>query len=157
MNEAIAALSKIQNKLNAPKDKAGYKNTYTYRSAEDIMQAVKPLLKEVGAIIILSDDLVLIGQRTYIEATAWFVHDKGEFKAKALAREPERQASMQEPQITGSSSSYARKYALSGLLLIDDNKDPDALEPEPAPQAHLTYCIIIKKHSRRDSNPQSLP
>ena len=98
-----------------------------YRSASYILEAVKPLLSEVGAVIIVNDELKLIGDRYYVEATAMFLDcETGDsIVSRAIAREAEGQKGMSEAQVTGSSSSYARKYALNALLLIDDTKDDD--------------------------------
>lgn len=120
-------LLEVQHILKAPK---GQKNTfggYNYRNCEDILEAAKPHLYSNKATIILSDELVMIGERYYIKATAKFVDcETGEFvENTAYAREEEVKKGMDGSQITGSSSSYARKYALNGLLDIDDTKDSD--------------------------------
>lgn len=119
-------LAKIQKELKAPKDLRNNFGGYNYRSAESILEAVKPLLD--GAILTLEDDIMLVGDRYYIKATATF--QDGEFikKTVAFAREPENKKGMDESQITGTASSYARKYALNGLFCIDDNKDADTDE-----------------------------
>ena len=115
-------LLEIQKKLNVPK---GQKNTfgnYKYRSAEDILEAVKQLLTDTP--IILSDEMVEIGGRCYVKATAKL----GDAEVTAYAREAETKKGMDEAQITGSASSYARKYALCGLFAIADNDDPDSTD-----------------------------
>lgn len=123
-------LLKVQTKLNAPKNRQNKFGGYSYRSCEDILEAVKPLLAEVKAIIKLTDNIMMIGDRIYVNATAWFVDvDTDEMiSADAFAREPADKKGMDAAQITGTASSYARKYALNGLLLIDDAKDPDTDE-----------------------------
>ena len=127
----------VQTKLNAPKNRMNKFGGYSYRSCEDILEAVKPILAEVKASIRLSDSIEMIGDRIYVRATALFFHaekiaDKDEsvelIMAEAYAREPGEKKGMDAAQITGTASSYARKYALNGLLLIDDAKDPDTDE-----------------------------
>ena len=120
----------IQNELKAPK---GQKNTfgnYNYRSCEDILNAVKPLCLKNKSVLKLSDDLVLIGDRYYIKATAtlYDAESDSEISNNAYAREEESKKGMDGSQITGTSSSYARKYALNGLFCIDDTKDADTDE-----------------------------
>lgn len=121
----------VQSKLCAPKSKFNKFGGYAYRSAEDILTAVKPLLRDVGAVITITDTLHETPQGAYIEAKAAFfdVDGDGCISVRAYAREPETKKGMDVSQITGCASSYARKYALNGLLLIDDNTDADALPP----------------------------
>lgn len=123
-------LAAIQTALKAPKSQKSKSIGYRYRSCEDILEAVKPLLSEHGAVIQLSDALELVGQRYYIKATASLIDtDTGESTSvTAWAREAESRKGMDDSQITGSSSSYARKYALNGLLAIDDTRDADAMD-----------------------------
>lgn len=117
----------IQSKLNAPKSQKNVSLGYNYRSCEDILEAVKKLLLETACTLTLSDDIVDIADRVYIKATATIRNANGEVeKVTAYAREPLSKKGQDEAQITGATSSYARKYALCGLLAIDDNKDPDA-------------------------------
>lgn len=125
---AYEALSEVQAKLNAPKGQLNKFGGFNYRSCEDILQAVKPLLGK--AVVLVSDEIKLIGDRFYVEATAKYVLGETVIENKAYAREPLIKKGMDESQITGATSSYARKYALSGLLLIDDNKDADTQSPE---------------------------
>ena len=117
----------IQTKLSAPKDKQNKFANYAYRSAEDILGAVKPLLKETGCTLVLTDDISLIGDRFYVKATATLTNGAGEnVTATGFAREAEVKKGSDDAQITGACSSYARKYALCGLFAIDDSKaDPD--------------------------------
>lgn len=124
--ELIEILANIQLKLNAPKSKTNEfsPSKFKFRSAEDIQQAVKPLLN--GAVVLLNDDLVQIGDRFYIKATAKITNGKDSIEVSSFARECQSKKSFDEAQITGLSSSYARKYALNGLFLIDDNKDLDS-------------------------------
>ena len=120
-------LMTVQTKLRAPKGQYNSFGKYSYRSCEDILEALKPLLAEVGAIVNVSDEIKLIGDRFYVEATAMFLDcETGDsVVARASAREDETKKGMDLAQVTGSVSSYARKYALNGLFAIDDNKDSD--------------------------------
>ena len=127
-NNVYFKLMKVQSKLKAPKGQYNQFGRYSYRSCEDILEALKPLLDEVDAIVNLSDEVKLVGDRFYVEATAMFL-DCGtgdSVVATAYAREDESKKGMDLAQVTGSVSSYARKYALNGLFAIDDNKDSDA-------------------------------
>lgn len=122
-------LAIIQAKLKAPKGQYNNFGKYKYRSCEDILEAVKPILAEVGYTLTLNDEATLVGDRYYIKATATLKDENGKIveQTTALAREAERKSGMDESQITGTASSYARKYALNGLFCIDDTKDADAL------------------------------
>ena len=118
-------LSQIRDKLKANKNQFNNFGKYKYRSCEDILEAIKPLLGECS--LTITDDIVLIGDRFYVKATCSFQEPgKDLLLVSAYARESESKKGMDGSQVTGSSSSYARKYALSGLFLIDDNKDPDS-------------------------------
>lgn len=122
-------LMNIQQKLKAPKNQRNNFGNYNYRSAEDILEAVKPILKEEKCVIVIGDDIVSVGDRTYVKATARLIsaEDGKEIAStSALAREPADKKGQDDSQITGATSSYARKYALNGLLCIDDTKDADA-------------------------------
>ena len=125
-----ASLMNVQAELKAPKNQKNTFGKYNYRSAEDIIEAVKPLLKDNGLFLNMSDDVVLIGERYYIRATVKVVDIvTGEsVSASAMAREAAVKKGMDDSQVTGTASSYARKYALNGLFAIDDNKDPDTNE-----------------------------
>ena len=122
-------LAKAQGSLKAPKSQHNNFGDFNYRSCEDILEAVKPLLQECKAILLLSDEIIPIGSRYYIKATATFqdAENPEAVSVSAWAREAEEKPKMDAAQITGSSSSYARKYALNGLFCIDDARDPDAL------------------------------
>ena len=126
----FAALMAVQAELKAPKNQHNSFGKYDYRSAEDIIEAVKPLLKENGLVLNMSDDIVLIGDRYYVKATVKVVDVvTGEsVQTSALAREASQKKGMDESQVTGTASSYARKYALNGLFAIDDNRDADTNE-----------------------------
>jgi hypothetical protein len=118
-------LQKIQSQLNAPKNQYNNFGKYHYRSCEDILNALKPLLREHGASIVISDEIICIGERNYVKATATLYFGEKNISASSFAREPLNRKGMDESQITGATSSYARKYALNGLFAIDDAKDPD--------------------------------
>ncbi|HBD5700060.1 ERF family protein [Escherichia coli] len=113
----------IQQTLNAPKNQRNNFGGYNYRSAEDILEAVKPLLQNIT--LTVSDEIVLIGNRYYVKATATLSDGEDEISVTAYAREEESKKGMDASQLTGATSSYARKYALNGLFCIDDAKDPD--------------------------------
>ncbi|SCI82172.1 ERF superfamily [uncultured Clostridium sp.] len=120
-------LMQVQCKLKAPKNQFNSFGKYHYRSCEDILEGLKPMLLDVKATVILTDQIKQIGDRYYLEATATFIDiESGEkVSVNSLAREDETKKGMDLAQVTGSVSSYARKYALNGLFCIDDNKDSD--------------------------------
>lgn len=116
----------IQSELKAPKTQYNKFGGYKYRKAEDILESVKPLLAKQKCTLIITDDIVMVGSRIYVKATATIKNEKGEYETSTgWAREEETKKGMDGSQITGASSSYARKYALNGLLAIDDNADSD--------------------------------
>ena len=122
------SLKDIQKKLKAPKGQYNDFGKYKYRSAEDILEAVKPLVVEQDCALTISDDIVLIGNRIYVKATVTLINADGQsISTTAFAREEEQKKGMDGSQVTGASSSYARKYALNGLFCIDDTKDAEAL------------------------------
>lgn len=117
----------IQTKLKAPKSQYNSFGKYNYRSCEDIVEAVKPILSENECTLTISDDIVMVGNRIYVKSVATITNKQGEKEqCSAFAREEETLKGMTAPQITGSTSSYARKYALNGLFCIDDTQDPDS-------------------------------
>lgn len=122
--DTVDKLAEIQSKLMVPKNQFNNFGKYRYRSCEDILEALKPILD--GAVVIISDDIVNISGDFYVKATARFIYGDGVIEVSAFAREPRSKKGTDESQITGSTSSYARKYALNGLFAIDDSKDPDA-------------------------------
>ena len=126
----------IQSKLKAPKSQRNNFGNYNYRNCEDILEAVKPLLEEVKAAIKITDEVVLVGERYYIKAKVEFINtENGEsLENTAFAREEETKKGMDGSQITGASSSYARKYALNGLFAIDDTKDSDTTNTGDKPR-----------------------
>jgi hypothetical protein len=148
-------LHKIQQALKVPKDAVNKFGNYNYRTAESILRAFKDKNEELnlGLNLILSDEIIFIEGRFYVKATAilsdggvWATDNKIEtITASAYAREAESKKGMDEAQVTGAASSYARKYALNGLLAIDDGKDPDSQEPtaEAKPEAKSTKQTIF--------------
>jgi hypothetical protein len=120
-------LQNIQEKLKAPKNQFNSFGKYNYRNCEDILEGVKPLIRENGCVLIIKDEIQVIGERYYVKATVKLidVETKEEVISEALAREEESKKGMDGSQVTGASSSYARKYALNGLFAIDDTKDSD--------------------------------
>ena len=121
-------LFEIQQRLRAPKGQYNKFGKYSFRSCEDIIEAVKPILQELECTLVLFDDIVLIGDRYYVKATARLRGEGVDEITTAYARESDTKAGMDSSQVTGSTSSYARKYALNGLFCIDDNKDADTDE-----------------------------
>lgn len=124
----MEALIKIQSELVATKSQYNSFGKYYYRSCEDILEAVKPLLSKYNAELTISDDVVSVGDRVYVKATVSITDGKETKTVTAFAREPLDRKGQDSSQITGATSSYARKYALNGLFLIDDNKDADTDE-----------------------------
>lgn len=122
------ALVSIQGKLKAPKNRYNKFGNYNYRSCEDILEAAKPLLREYGVLMTIHDDLVNLGERYYIKAIVTLQKSGESICNTGYAREDDGKKGMDGSQITGTSSSYARKYALNGLFLIDDTKDADTDE-----------------------------
>ncbi|MCV2505672.1 ERF family protein [Melissococcus plutonius] len=124
----VEKVLKVQTDLKAPKGQRNNFGKYNYRSAEDILTAVKPLNEKQGLLLTLTDKPILTGERYYIEATATLTDGKELLEVTAYAREAQTKKGMDDSQITGTASSYARKYALNGLYLIDDTKDADTEE-----------------------------
>lgn len=121
-------LANVQQQLKAPKNQRNNYGGYNYRSCEDILEAVKPLLGAISLSLLINDEIVLIGDRYYVKATATIYDGKGNYVSNSgYAREEQTRKGMDSAQITGAASSYARKYALNGLFAIDDTKDADAL------------------------------
>ena len=126
MKDFYLSVLGVQTELKAPKGQRNNFGNYNYRSCEDIFEAVKPLLARYGLILFASDELVEVGGRNYVKATVTLTDGETSIQNTAYAREEETKKGMDGSQITGASSSYARKYALNGLFLIDDTKDSDA-------------------------------
>ncbi len=119
-------LSEIQSKVKAPKGNYNQFGKYNFRSCEDIVEAVKPIVNPMGFYLTIVDEVVMIGPRYYVKATATLSDGAETFTSTAYAREEETKKGMDASQITGAASSYARKYALNGLFAIDDTKDAEA-------------------------------
>lgn len=124
----ITKLISIQKELKVPKSQRNSFGNYNYRNCEDILEAVKPLLAKHECVLTISDTIEAVGNRYYIKATAKIADGKDSIEVTAYAREAETKKGMDDSQITGSTSSYARKYALNGLFAIDDTKDADTDE-----------------------------
>ena len=153
MKEINIKLMNIQQELKAPKGQYNDFGKYAYRSCEDILEAVKPLLKKEKVVLTISDELQYIGNRYYIKATATLIDTESEatISNSAYAREEETKKGMDGSQITGASSSYARKYALNGLFGIDDNKDSDTTniqnkEEKEDQKASPKQIVLIQKY-----------
>lgn len=138
--EFIEKIVAIQSELKAPKGQYNSFGKYNYRSCEDILEGVKPLLAKHGLVLTIQDSIDLIGDRFYVKATATITDGKDEISASAYARESLDKKGMDASQVTGATSSYARKYALNGLLAIDDTKDADTMDnsKKPAQQTQET-------------------
>ena len=147
-------VTKVQTELKAPKGQFNKFGNYNYRSCEDIVESIKPLLAKYGLYLNISDEIILVGDRYYVRATAMLTDGNAATTTTGFAREPNDKKGMDESQITGAASSYARKYALNGLLAIDDTKDADTneyvsqvrqenkpKESKPVPQKETTKKI----------------
>lgn len=151
MGDIHKKLQRIQAELKAPKSKYSEYGGYSYRSLEDIYEAAKPLLNEEGLLLTLEDKIVMIGNRIYVKATAILRDTKDDrtIETAAYAREEESKKKMDVAQITGSASSYAKKYALNNLFLLDDSKDADTdeyKENETVSMAEArSLCSLMRK------------
>ena len=137
-------LAIIQAEVQAPKNKFNSFGKYAYRSAENIIEAVKPIINPKGYHLILSDEMVIIGERYYIKATATISNGEKSYSATSYAREPEEKKGMDSAQISGTTGSYSRKYALNGLFALDDNKDSDATSTETKPNVVVAEITLTK-------------
>lgn len=151
-------LLNIQNELKAPKNQFNKFGNYKYRNAEDILEAVKPICLKYKAVINVKDKIIQVGDRYYVEATAYItdVEKPGDYiENQAYAREEENKKGMDSSQVTGATSSYARKYALNGLLCIDDTKDTDSEEYQKSEKKEVMITdsqkeLIINKFDKED-------
>lgn len=144
-------LQQIQQKLKAPKNQRNSFGGYNYRSCEDILEALKPVLAEFNTAVLLSDEIVQMGPRWYVKATATLKTETESVSVTAYAREAETRKGMDESQITGSASSYARKYALNGLFGIDDTKDAETMDNRTTfsqPKKDDPFSVLDKKHAK---------
>ena len=139
-------LSIIQSKVKAPKGQFNSFGKYNYRSAEDILEAVKQVVNPMGYSITISDTIINVGDRYYIKATATLSNGKESWSVDGYAREEESKKGMDGSQVTGASSSYARKYALNGLFALDDTKDSDATNTHGKENSNLdTWASALKE------------
>jgi hypothetical protein len=149
----------LQQNLSAPKGQLNKFAGYNFRSAEDILEALKPLLKNCNCTLLITDEMICVGDRVYVKATVTLRNETGRIIAEnsASAREAYQKTGMDESQITGAASSYARKYSLNGMLLIDDNKDADTNEhhkvnesakPRVAHNIHINTCMNAMTKSK---------
>jgi hypothetical protein len=145
----MKTLAEIQAAVKSPKSNFNSFGKYKYRSAEDILEAVKPVINPHGFHVTIYDEIVLIGDRYYVKATAEISNGENAYTSVAFAREEEIVKGMSAPQVTGSASSYARKYALSGLLALDDTKDADATNEhqDEVGQEKRDYLISLIENS----------
>lgn len=146
-------LAKIQKELKAPKGQLNKFGNYNYRSCEDIVEAVKPLLN--GLTLTISDEVVNIGTHYYVKATATLSDGESNISVSAFAREAEEKKGMDSAQVTGACSSYARKYALNGLFAIDDTKDADTQDnsvkaTKPAFTKPLSQSKVYQAQNKKD-------
>jgi len=160
-------LLNIQAELRAPKNQYNSFGKYNYRSCEDILEGLKPLLTKYKATLIIDDEIVQIGDRYYVKATATLIDVEGEgslqkgrecISSTSFAREDEKKTGMDLSQLTGSTSSYARKYALNGLFCIDDTKDSDATNEHKGeqPKQDKKAKQETKKETNQDENKQAI-
>lgn len=146
-------LVNIQSKLKAPKGQYNSFGKYKYRSCEDILEAVKPLLKENNCVLTIADDIILVGDRFYVKAIVTLKNSSGEtVTTTAFAREEESKKGMDGSQVTGASSSYARKYALNGMFCIDDTKDSDTTNTGHSDENPLKEVAMADIESAKDMN-----
>lgn len=144
-------LVNIQSKLKAPKGQYNSFGKYKYRSCEDILEAVKPLLKENNCVLTIADDIILVGDRFYVKAIVTLKNSSGEtVTTTAFAREEESKKGMDGSQVTGASSSYARKYALNGMFCIDDTKDSDTTNTGHSDENPLKEVAMADIKSAKD-------
>lgn len=140
----MKALIDIQQKLKAPKGRENTFGGYQYRNAEDILREAKPLLAEAGCTLTISDEIVAVLDRIYVKATVTLSDGKVSISTSAFAREALIKKGMDDSQITGAASSYARKYALNGLFAIDDTKDADNQKPDSI-EEQIDACANINQ------------
>ncbi|WP_299726748.1 ERF family protein [uncultured Endozoicomonas sp.] len=159
MKEFITKLNRIQCKLNAPKNQRNNFGNYNYRNCEDILEALKPLLLAEGLIVTITDEIQVVGDRVYVKATATITDGEHSQQTTALAREAIEKKGMDVSQLTGATSSYARKYALNGLFLIDDNKDADSMnnnQPQQQQQRQTQRQQAPQQKREPVVNPQQV-
>lgn len=151
-------LTTIQSTLKAPKSQFNAFGNYKYRKVEDILEAVKPIMSNLGCTLVMTDDIEMVGNRIYVKATATLKNSKGEIEiTTGYAREEETKKGMDGSQITGAASSYARKYALNGLFAIDDNADSDTTNIENQKDQQSQQKVKSSNHAPVASDPQYHP
>lgn len=138
-------LQSIQQELKAPKGQFNSFGKYKYRSCEDILEAVKPLLSKYQCSLVISDDIVMVGNRIYVKAVATLSNGECSISTSAFAREEEEKKGADASQVTGAASSYARKYALNGLFCIDDTKDSNTTNVGQQPSENTERDKAIKE------------
>lgn len=153
MNELQKKVTVLSANLKVPKSRFNSFGNYNYRSLEDIYEAVKPKLAKYSLILTLEDDIIAVGDRIYVKATATIRGEGDEIKVSAFAREAQVKKGMDDSQITGTASSYARKYALSGLFLLDDTKDADTDEFAKQTQSKSTQGLKKTPKKEDDNKP----
>lgn len=154
--EAVT-LATIQSEIKAPKGQYNSFGKYKYRSAEDILEAVKPVIHKYGFWLLLTDEIVQVSDRVYIKATVTLTNGQDTYSVSAFAREEEVKKGMDGSQISGASSSYARKYALSGLLALDDSKDSDATNDHADDKLlPITDDLMVKFIARFNSGEKDI-
>lgn len=146
------SLAKIQKELKAPKNQRNSFGNYNYRSCEDILEAVKPLLGDL--ILLLADEVVNVGERNYVKAEAVLTDGEKQISVIAYACEASEKKGMDSAQITGAASSYARKYALNGLFAIDDTADADTKDNRPEKPGESSETIAKRIDNRSEACPQ---
>lgn len=156
--ELQAKLLAIQGELVAPKNQYNSFGKYHYRSCEDILEAVKPLCKKYGAVLTVTDTVECCGERVYIVATATLADTESDkhIACQAYAREADNKKGMDDAQVTGSTSSYARKYALNGLFCIDDCKDPDVPQQGSQDKAKATQASAQRSQAAEKISPDQV-
>jgi len=155
--EFIAKVAAIQQKLKSPKSQFNKFGNYAYRNQEDILESLKPLLGNL--VLFISDEVVEVGGRVYVKATSTITDGENSLSNSAYAQEPEEQKGMNAAMLTGSASSYSRKYSLNGLFLIDDTKDADATttfgkEDKPSP-VKPKEVVKAEKNSQEETEPEN--
>jgi hypothetical protein len=149
MEKNTTTLAEIQAKLKAPKGQRNNFGNYSYRSCEDILEALKPIINPLGFWVTLNDEIVQVGDRYYVKATATITNGKDSWSNTAFAREEESKKGMDGSQVTGASSSYARKFALNGLLSLDDAKDSDATNTHGKEDIKPTITAEAKAEAKK--------
>lgn len=153
-NEMMPAktLAYIQAAVKAPKGKYNSFGKYYYRSAEDIMEAVKPIINPLGYWLMVTDSIELIGSRYYVKSLAVLTNGSNVYQVTGYAREDENRKGMDSAMVTGSAASYARKYALQGLFALDQNKDSDDLHHEGTDQQEIENAKMVNEEWKTEIN-----